>query len=98
MKDDQGTKQLQQIRDTVLQELTPILVNSDLSPEDKFSVQLSVARTTGVPERFEEALDTIRLFSEDRSKTNAYMDLLDAIDDQLRASESEEEKENTQEQ
>jgi hypothetical protein len=80
MEDQQKLKEL---RDTVLQELTPILVNSDMAPEDKFTLQLSAAEASGKIERFKEALESARHFEDDTNKANAYLDLLEAIDIQI---------------
>lgn len=81
--DPDNKKAFTDLRDTVLEELSPVLMSGDMTPESKFTIQLSAAQASGQIEKYREALESIRQFSDDTSKANAYMDLMEAIDVQL---------------
>jgi hypothetical protein len=87
-------QKLKDMRDTVLNELTPLLVDSDMPPEDKFSLQLSAAANSGNSERFEQALETARKIEDNTTKATAYMQLLDAIDGQFASQPAKEPEQN----
>jgi hypothetical protein len=77
------TQQLESLRSKVVADLKPLLVSSDMLPEQKFTLLLNAAMTSGATEDFAAAKEVASQIEDDGSRANALMDLLGAIDLQL---------------
>lgn len=78
-----STQELESIRSQVIADLKPLLVSSDILPEQKFTLLLNAAMTSGAAEDFASAKEVASQIEDTGSRANALMDLLGAIDLQL---------------
>lgn len=74
------TDQLKELRAQILSELKPLLVSSDIQPEQKFTLLLTSALNTGDYDDFSRAKEAALEIEDTTSKANALLDLLGAVD------------------
>ena len=74
------TDQLKALRVQILGELKPLLVSSDILPEQKFTLLLNSALNSGEYDDFISAKDAALQIEDTTSRANALLDLLGAVD------------------
>lgn len=77
---DEARQKLENLRTQVLNELLPLVEQSTIDPAQKFDLLITLARSTGDPDRFEQAFQAAKSLESIDDKAGALFDLLDAME------------------
>ena len=76
-------EQLEQLRVSIIEKITPLLDGENLAPEDRFSLIIRLAQTQGSYELYEKAYKIADRIESEDGRLNAYMRLLDDVESEL---------------
>ncbi|MDL2363489.1 MAG: hypothetical protein QFB86_03875 [Patescibacteria group bacterium] len=78
-------EQLEAIRNHALEMLVPLIDTLDDSPEQKFELLMTAARSSGSPALLQKVLETVQHFEQPREKAAAIVDLLNEVNVHLQS-------------
>jgi hypothetical protein len=81
--DEDKQKGLLDLRDEVINELTPLIEEAVVDPQQKFTILLAAAGNKGSTETLESAHKAALQIEDQRAKVDALLELLDEVDFQL---------------
>lgn len=70
---------LDNLKEDIVKELDPIMVDSTLTPEERFGFYLSIASSTRQESAFKSAFEAAKQIEDASVKASSLMDLLDLI-------------------
>lgn len=70
---------LDSLKDNIIKELDPIMVDDSLSPEERFGYYLTIASSTQRQDALEKAFTAAKLIEDSSQKAEALMNLLDLV-------------------